>query len=168
MRIMGIDPGTAVTGYGVIEAGPGEMKLYRYGCLHTRAGDPLHLRLASLYEQLTVLLRETEPSSLAVEELFFNKNVRTALSVGQARGVVLLAAAHARISVVEYSPLQVKQAVTGYGRAPKDQVQRMVQDILKLPEPPAPDDAADALAVAVCHAAYQSFRERVEGGGFFC
>ncbi|GFN23187.1 crossover junction endodeoxyribonuclease RuvC [Thermanaeromonas sp. C210] len=168
MRILGIDPGTATTGYGLIETGREGMRLHGYGCLRTRAGDPLPLRLASLYEQLTALIREMEPSSMAIEELFFNKNVRTALSVGQARGVVLLAAAHARLPVVEYTPLQVKQAVTGYGRAPKDQVQRMVQAILKLPELPAPDDAADALAVAVCHAAYQSFRDQVEGGGFFC
>ncbi|MGI9952668.1 crossover junction endodeoxyribonuclease RuvC [Moorellaceae bacterium AZ2] len=165
MRILGIDPGTAVTGYGLIETGKQGMRLHDYGCLRTPASDPLPVRLASLYEQLVALIREMEPSYMATEELFFNKNTRTALAVGQARGVVLLAAAHARLPVVEYTPLQVKQAVTGYGRASKQQVQRMVQAILKLPQVPAPDDAADALAVALCHAAYQGFRDKVEGGG---
>ncbi|MGB9661148.1 MAG: crossover junction endodeoxyribonuclease RuvC [Moorellaceae bacterium] len=163
MRILGIDPGTAITGYGIIELGKDGPHVGEYGCIRTSSTQGLPLRLASLYERVTTLIVQNKPCCLAVEEVFFNKNTRTALAVGQARGVVLLAAAHAGLAVVEYTPLQVKQAVTGYGRADKPQMQRMIQALLNLPQLPAPDDVADALAVALCHASYLNFKEKVQG-----
>ncbi|MCG0277505.1 MAG: crossover junction endodeoxyribonuclease RuvC [Thermanaeromonas sp.] len=158
MRILGIDPGTATTGYGIIEAEGSLVKAGEYGSISTSPAYPLPLRLANLYEQVLSLIRREKPSCLAVEEIFFSRNTRTAMAVGQARGVVILAATHAGLEVAEYTPLEVKQAVTGYGRAPKYQVQRMVQAILNLPQLPQPDDAADALAVALCHVAHQTLR----------
>lgn len=153
MRILGVDPGTAVTGYGVIDEGPrGGVVAVAYGVIQTAAGESVASRLADIYRRMAGLIAEYQPDWLAIEELFFNKNVRTALSVGQARGVTLLAAAQAGLPVAEYTPLQVKQAISNYGRASKQQMQRMVQIILGLAEIPQPDDAADALAVALCHA----------------
>lgn len=167
MRILGIDPGTATTGYGIIEVGKEGLRVSEYGCVRTSTADSLPVRLASLYEQVMSLILQQKPCCMAVEEVFFNKNTRTALAVGQARGVVLLAAAHAELPVAEYTPLQVKQAITGYGRASKAQMQRMVKVLLNLPQLPAPDDAADALAVAICHASCHNFRKKVEGVGGF-
>ena len=152
MLIMGVDPGTAITGYGLLEYAGSSFRMVESNCIKTEAGRPLAERLRIIYTRLGEIIQEHRPAEFAVEELFFNTNTRTALAVGHARGVVLLAAAEAGLAVNEYTPLQVKQAVTGYGRAEKKQVQYMVKRILALPEPPRPDDVADALAVAICHA----------------
>jgi crossover junction endodeoxyribonuclease RuvC len=151
MRVLGVDPGTAITGYGFVESDNGALSLRAYGAITTPAGQPLPERLATLYRELSRLIAQHQPDAAAVEELFFQKNARTALAVGQARGVVLLAAAHANLPVHEYTPLQVKDAVVGYGKATKDQVQQMVALLLGLDFVPQPDDAADAVAVAICH-----------------
>ena len=151
MVVLGIDPGTATTGYGFIrdtETGP---VLVAYGAVLTPAGTPMPERLKTMYRELTQLLLLHHPDSAAVEKLFFQKNVSTAMTVGQARGVALLALAQANVSVGEYTPRDVKQAVAGYGGADKSQVQHMVRAILHLTDIPKPDDAADALAVAICH-----------------
>jgi crossover junction endodeoxyribonuclease RuvC len=152
MIVLGIDPGTAITGYGVIRETPeGEIQTIDYGVITTPAGMPLEQRLRNLYQQLRELMLLHQPDSGAVEKLFFQRNVKTALAVGQARGVVLLAFAESGLDVISYSPMEVKQAVTGYGAADKRQVQQMVKALLQLEEVPHPDDAADALAVALCH-----------------
>ncbi|MBN1979502.1 MAG: crossover junction endodeoxyribonuclease RuvC [Anaerolineae bacterium] len=151
MRVLGIDPGTAITGYGVVEEQGGELKALAFGAIKTSAERPLSARLQTIYRGVKELALEWKPSAAAVEELFFSSNVRTAMSVGQARGVTLLALADAGLPVAEYTPLTVKQAVTGYGGADKAQMQEMVRLLLGLAETPRPDDAADALAVAVCH-----------------
>ncbi|MBC7224770.1 MAG: crossover junction endodeoxyribonuclease RuvC [Anaerolineae bacterium] len=151
MRVLGIDPGTARVGYGVVEGEGALLRAVTYGVVATPASQALPERLKEIYRAIGALISEVAPDALAAEELFFSRNARTAFAVGQARGVVLLAAAHAAVPVFEYTPLQVKQAVVGYGRAPKEQVQEMVRVLLSLPEVPRPDDAADALAVAICH-----------------
>ncbi|MER3399576.1 MAG: crossover junction endodeoxyribonuclease RuvC [Thermoflexus sp.] len=151
MRVLGIDPGIAITGYGVIEERDGQLEALAYGEIRTPAGDPLPLRLRRLYEGLQGLIQAHRPEAAAVERLFFGRNVTTAFAVGQARGVALLALAQAEIPVYEYTPADVKQALVGYGNAPKAQIQAMVRMVLRLPETPRPDDVADALAVAVCH-----------------
>ncbi|MFZ5631379.1 MAG: crossover junction endodeoxyribonuclease RuvC [Bacillota bacterium] len=152
MRIMGIDPGTAITGYSVIGYSGGSFRIYDYGAVRTDSQMDLPGRLGVLYRNLTGIIKEHRPDHFAIEELFFNKNSKTALAVGHARGVAMLAAVQSGIPVFEYTPLQVKQAVVGHGRAAKEQVQFMVRAILGLKENPGPDDVADALAVAVCHA----------------
>ncbi len=152
MKILGIDPGTAIMGYGLTNFVGNKFEVIDYGCFYTKAGEPLALRLKQLYQRLEALIGEHSPDHLVVEELFFNKNATTAFAVGQARGIVLLAGAQVEIPVFEYTPLQVKQAVVGYGRADKNQVQQMVKTLLGLPQLPKPDDAADALAIAICHA----------------
>jgi crossover junction endodeoxyribonuclease RuvC len=154
--VLGIDPGTAIMGYGLVRApdgaaSPGDFELVEYGTLTTPAGMPLARRLLNLYGQLNSLLDRFSPSEVVVEELFFNRNTTTAIAVGQARGVALLAAASHNLTVQEYTPLQVKQALAGYGRATKEQVQQMVRVLLDLDYTPQPDDAADALALAICH-----------------
>jgi crossover junction endodeoxyribonuclease RuvC len=151
MRVLGIDPGTAITGYGLVEEVGGDLKLVAFGVIRTPAGQSLPGRLQLIYRAVSNLAEEWEPEAAAVEELFFSRNVRTAMSVGQARGVALLALADAGLDVAEYTPLAIKQAVTGYGNADKVQVQEMVRLLLALAEVPRPDDAADALAVAICH-----------------
>jgi crossover junction endodeoxyribonuclease RuvC len=151
MRVLGIDPGTATTGYGVVEEVKGDLKPLAFGVIRTPADQPLPNRLQSIYQALKELAAEWVPTVAAVEELFFSRNVRTAMSVGQARGVTLLALADVGLDVAEYTPLAIKQAVTGYGNADKAQVQEMVRLLLGLAEAPRPDDAADALAVAICH-----------------
>jgi crossover junction endodeoxyribonuclease RuvC len=151
MIVLGIDPGTATTGYGVIRGDDREPMLVAYGTVQTPAGAPMPERLLSLYRALTELIALHRPETGAVEKLFFQRNVSTAMTVGQARGVALLALAEAGLSVGEYNPRDVKQAVTGYGAADKGQMQAMVRAILNLAELPRPDDAADALAVAICH-----------------
>ncbi|ABO50188.1 Holliday junction endonuclease RuvC [Desulforamulus reducens MI-1] len=156
MIILGIDPGTAITGYGVIEFIGNRYKPITYSCLRTEPDLPLDLRLKKLYQGLMDIIKRYQPDCMAVEELFFNKNARTALAVGHARGIALLAGANSSIPVAEYTPLQVKQAVTGYGKAEKQQIQFMVKTLLSLPEIPKPDDVADALAVAICHAQWSS------------
>ena len=152
MIVLGIDPGTARTGYGLVSREGSALEMLDYGCLETVNDRPLAARLLLIHEALTDLIETHRPEAVGVERLFFNKNVQTAFAVGQARGVVLLAAAQHGLPVLEYGPHEVKLAVTGYGRAPKDQVQRMVQLVLSMSELPRPDDAADALAVAVCTA----------------
>lgn len=153
MIILGIDPGTAITGCAVIEStdGSNRMRALDYGCIRTKADIPMHVRLREIYSSLCEKVHEYRPEIVAIEQLYFNRNVTTALAVGQARGVAILAAANCGLEVAEYTPLQVKQSVTGYGRARKEQVQRMVKALLALPEIPRPDDVADALAVAICH-----------------
>jgi crossover junction endodeoxyribonuclease RuvC len=151
MLVLGIDPGTAITGYGLVKGEGDDLTLVAYGAITTSSDWLLPERLQRIYRELTALIEDQQPTAAAVEELFFSKNVRTALSVGQARGVALLAAANAGLPIHEYTPLQVKQAIAGYGRATKDQVQQMVKMLLALDSVPQPDDAADAIAVAICH-----------------
>ena len=152
MIILGIDPGTATTGYGIIEVIGVAYKTIDYGSINTRAGQPMPDRLERLYRGVCQLIEKYRPDEAAVEQLYFNTNATTAISVGQARGVILLAAAQNKLNIGEYTPLQVKQSVVGYGKADKKQVQYMVTNFLSLPSPPKPDDAADALAIAICHA----------------
>lgn len=152
MIVLGIDPGTARTGYGLVERDGAQLRARDHGCLETLPDRELPERLLFIHQALTELIEEHRPDAVGVERLFFNRNVQTAFAVGQARGVVLLAAAQHGLPVFEYAPHEVKIAVTGYGKATKDQVQRMVQMILGLSALPRPDDAADALAVAVCTA----------------
>ncbi len=151
MLVLGIDPGTAITGYGLVREEEERLVLLRCGVIATPSGQPLAERLQSIYRGLTGLIQEHQPDAAAVEELFFSRNVRTALSVGHARGVALLALADAGLPIHEYKPLEVKQAIAGYGGADKRQVQEMVRLLLDLERVPQPDDAADAVAVAVCH-----------------
>ena len=150
MIVLGIDPGTAMTGYGLVERTGSRLRAVDYGCLETPAGMPLSERLLLIQDGLIDLVETHRPDLVAVERLFFNKNVQTAFAVGQARGVALLTAARFGLPVHEYGPHEVKLAVTGHGRAEKVQVQRMVQVVLGLATLPRPDDAADALAIAIC------------------
>jgi crossover junction endodeoxyribonuclease RuvC len=152
VRVLGIDPGTAITGYALVGEDPGgEPQLLCCGTVQTQASAPMPQRLLIIYQAITELIQESSPDAVAVEELFFKRNVTTALTVGQARGVVLLAAAQARLPVHEYKPADVKMALVGYGGADKRQMQEMVRLTLRLDEIPRPDDAADAAAVAICH-----------------
>jgi crossover junction endodeoxyribonuclease RuvC len=149
---LGIDPGTATTGFGLVRSlDDGSLEMVAYGTIQTPAGQPAHQRLAILYHRLQEILILHRPDVVAVEKLFFQRNVSTAIGVGQARGVVLLSIAEAGLEVFEYTPNEVKQAVAGYGAAQKRQVQEMVRTLLGMPEIPQPDDAADALAVAITH-----------------
>ncbi len=152
LRILGIDPGTATTGYGIVETDGETLVPIVHGVITTSPALPLSCRLKQLHTQLLDLIRVYGPTQAAVEELFFSRNARTAMAVGHARGVVLLGLADARLPISEYTPTQVKQATTGYGGATKEQVQEMVRLLLGLDYSPHPDDAADALAVAICHA----------------
>ena len=164
MLVIGIDPGTATTGYGLIESkDEGSLKSVEYGVIETSSKLPPHQRLLKIYQQLQKLIDLHQPESGAVEKLFFQRNVKTAISVGQGRGVAMLALAEAGIPMMEYSPLEVKQAVVGYGRADKIQVQNMVKALLTLDELPSPDDAADALAVAICHIHSQKIKTLLNG-----
>ena len=151
MRVLGIDPGIAITGYGLVEEREGSLEALAYGDIRTPAGDPLPQRLRQLYEAICSLIEAHLPDVAAIERVFFGRNVTTAFAVGQARGVALLALAQAQIPIYEYAPADVKQALVGYGSAPKAQIQAMVRMLLHLPEIPRPDDVADALAVAICH-----------------
>lgn len=152
VRIMGIDPGIAIVGFGFIDKQGSKLSPVQYGSIQTEAGTDPGIRLKQVYDAAVQLLDRYKPDAVAVEKLFFNRNVTTAFSVGQARGVLVLAAVQNGIPVAEYTPLQVKQAVVGYGKAEKKQVQEMVRMFLKLSVVPKPDDVADALAVAICHA----------------
>lgn len=165
MLAIGIDPGTAITGYGLVrQTEAGDLLAVDWGVILTPAKMPMGERLTQLHVSLTELLQKHQPQSAAVEALFFQRNVRTAMSVGQARGVVLLALQQAGLSVIDYTPNQVKQAVSGYGAADKHQMQAMVYALLKLPELPTPDDAADALAIAICHLNTQRTRRAISLG----
>ena len=152
MTILGIDPGFAIVGFGVLQMNREKAILYRCGVIKTQAGVPMPRRLLQIGEDLDSLITQFNPDAMAVEELFFNTNVTTGIGVAQARGVILFTAEKLGIPVFEYTPLQVKQAVAGYGRAEKRQVMEMTRRILELPTVPKPDDAADAVAVALCHA----------------
>ena len=152
MRILGIDPGYAIVGFGVLDADRGKARLVRCGAINTRAGTPMPLRLLQIQEDLETLIRDFSPDVMAIEELFFNTNVTTAIGVAQARGVILATAARLGVHIFEYSPSQVKIAVVGYGKAERRQVMDMTKRILGLSAVPKPDDAADAVAIALCHA----------------
>ena len=152
MIIFGLDPGYAIVGYGIIEYKANKFRVIDYGAITTSKDDDLNDRLLQIYNQLTVLIDTYKPDALSIEQLFFNTNSTTAIGVAQARGICVLAAKQHNMSIAEYTPLQVKQAVTGYGKAVKKQVQEMTRMLLNLREVPKPDDTADALAVAICHA----------------
>ena len=152
MRILGIDPGYGITGFGVIEAERGQNRLITCGAITTPAGMDFSARLEIIYEDMRRLLAETKPDAVAIEELFFGQNVTTGIGVAQSRGVILLAIRQAGLEVTSYKPMQVKQAVVGYGNATKHQVQEMTKRLLGLNAMPKPDDAADAIAIALCHA----------------
>lgn len=157
--VLGIDPGTAITGYGVVmQDGRGDFALLACGVIRTEPDVAMPLRLKEIFLDVQSLIREFKPEEVAVEKLFFGRNVTTAISVGQARGAVLLAAALNQVEVAEYTPSEVKQAISGYGNAEKRQVQEMVQRLLRLEEPPQPDDAADGVAIALCHLQALTYR----------
>jgi crossover junction endodeoxyribonuclease RuvC len=151
MVILGIDPGVAIVGYGVVECVSGNFRCLEYGCITTPAHTLLEDRLSEIYDGMTELIARHRPDCMSIEELFFNNNQKTAVDVAQARGVILLAANKAKLPIYEYTPLQVKSAVVGYGRAEKQQVMYMVRQYLHMKETPKPDDAADAFAIAICH-----------------
>lgn len=152
MIIIGIDPGYAIVGFGVIEYKANKFRVLDYGAITTSKDDDLNDRLLQIYNQLCVVMDSYKPDALSIEKLFFNTNATTAIGVAEARGVCLLAAKQRGLDIAEYTPLQVKQAVTGYGKAVKQQVQEMTRMLLNLQKVPKPDDTADALAVAICHA----------------
>ena len=152
MRILGIDPGVAIVGFGVIESDRGQQRMIQYGAITTQAGLPLATRLVQIGNELEQLIEQFQPDELAIEELFFSKNITTGIAVAHGRGVVLYTAEKMQIPIYEYTPMQVKQAVVGYGLAEKKQVMDMTRRLLKLKSIPRPDDAADALAIAICHA----------------
>lgn len=158
MRILGIDPGYAIVGFGILEAAGGTARLLRCGAINTPAGVPMPRRLLQIQEDMEILLREFAPEVMAIEELFFNTNVTTGIGVAQARGVILASAARAGVPIFEYTPSQVKQAVVGYGKAEKRQVMDMTKRLLHLQAVPKPDDAADAVAIALCHARTRTSR----------
>ncbi|KPL18507.1 MAG: crossover junction endodeoxyribonuclease RuvC [Anaerolineae bacterium SM23_84] len=159
--VLGIDPGTATTGYGIVRFDGDALQAVTYGVITTASTLPLPRRLQQLYTELLDLIHTHQPTDACVEQLFFARNVRSALSVGHARGVILLALADAGLDTHEYTPLQVKKAIVGYGRAGKEQMQQMVRLLLSLESLPQPDDAADALAVAICHAHSYSTRAQL-------
>lgn len=152
MRILGIDPGVAIVGFGLIESDRGTLRMLQYGAITTPAGLPLAARLAQINRDMEELINTFRPDEISVEELFFSKNITTGIAVAHARGVILCAAEKKKIPIYEYTPMQVKQAVAGYGLADKKQVMDMTRRLLKLKSVPRPDDAADALAIALCHA----------------
>lgn len=152
MRILGIDPGVAIVGFGVLDCAGGTQRMVQYGAINTPAGLPLAARLLQIESDLTALIEQFKPDEMAIEELFFSKNITTGIAVAHARGVILCAAEKQHLPIYEYTPMQVKQAVVGYGLAEKKQVMDMTCRLLKLKVIPRPDDAADALAVAICHA----------------
>jgi crossover junction endodeoxyribonuclease RuvC len=162
MRILGIDPGYAILGYGVIDMKGNRFSVCGYGAITTDAALKMPDRLKHLYTQVMEIIREYEPDVAAIEELFFNTNSKTAILVGQARGVAILACANSGLEIREYTPLQIKQGLVGYGRAEKQQIQTMVKTILNLSEVPKPDDTADALAAAICHGHSAGHLSRLE------
>lgn len=165
MRILGIDPGIAIVGYGIVDKEGNRYKTVAYDAVTTRAHTPLEQRLEKVYNGVDEIIKAYKPDVMSIEELFFNNNAKTALTVGQARGVIILAAVKNGIPIYEYTPLQVKQALTGYGRASKSQIQQMMKSMLGLTEIPKPDDVADALAIAVCHGNSIRFNSIKQFGG---
>ena len=161
MRILGIDPGFAITGYSIIDYIGNRFKLLASGAIRTEAGMSFPLRLSEIFTDLNQIIDEYEPDAIAVEELFFNNNAKTAINVAQARGVILVVGCQRNIPTFEYTPLQVKQAVVGYGRADKVQVQKMVKTILKVEKLPKLDDITDSMAIAICHAHSSRFAQKL-------
>ena len=151
MIILGIDPGLAIVGWGVLECVGGKFRVMGYGSIQTKAGLPIEERLSQIYDGMNTIIDKYKPDVMSIEELFWNTNQKTGICVAEARGTILLSAHRHGLKIFEYTPLQVKQAVVGYGRAEKRQVITMVTSILNLPKPPKPDDTADALAAAICH-----------------
>ena len=151
MRILGVDPGYAIVGYGVVEFDGVRFSTVGYGAITTEANTPFPDRLKSIYDDMTAVIKKYRPDCIAIERLYFNTNTTTAIDVAQARGVIILAAKNCSLEIAEYTPLQVKQAITGYGRAEKYQVMEMVKNLLFLSAVPKPDDTADALALTICH-----------------
>ena len=169
MRILGIDPGYGITGFGLVEAQGGQFRLLRCGAITTPAGMDFSARLEIIYEDMKQLLQVAQPDVVAIEELFFGQNVTTGIGVAQSRGVILLAIRQAGLEVYQYKPMQVKQAVVGYGNASKHQVQDMTKRLLGLSAMPKPDDAADAIAIALCHGRSSTSllaRAQQQSGGF--
>jgi crossover junction endodeoxyribonuclease RuvC len=162
MRIIGVDPGIARVGWGVVDSKGNKLSPINFGCFETSKDDPVEIRLLAIHNFLTKLFLEYKPDALSVEELFFNKNVSTALTVGQARGIVILAAALHNVPFYSFTPLQVKMALTGYGRADKSQIGHMVKTLLYLKAIPKPDDTADALAIAITHAFTHKLKAKYE------
>ena len=166
MRILGIDPGYATIGYGIIDYFHGRFSVAGFGAITTKAGLPFEARLRDIYDDMNTVIEKYKPDDMSIEKLYFNTNTTTAIDVAQARGVIVLSAAQNGLNISEYTPLQVKQAITGYGRAEKRQVMEMVKGFLGLERVPKPDDTADALALAVCHANYSgSAYSRLYKGG---
>ncbi|MGB8954869.1 MAG: crossover junction endodeoxyribonuclease RuvC [Tumebacillaceae bacterium] len=163
MRILGIDPGYGRTGYGVVDVVGNRMKSVEYGCIETKPNTPMPDRLFDIYGAVKEIIARLQPEAMAIEQLFFAKNVTTGIDVAQARGVVLLAAREAHLPIGEYTPMQVKQSLVGYGKADKKQMQEMVRMFLGLAQIPKPDDAADGLAIAITHGHTAPFLHRVEG-----
>lgn len=161
MRILGIDPGFAITGYSIIDYIGNRFILVDSGAVTTKAGESFPLRLSKLYTDINLIIDQYQPDAMSVEELFFNNNVKTAINVAQARGIVLVAGCQKNIPTYEYTPLQVKQAVVGYGRADKIQVQKMVKTILKVDTLPKLDDITDSMAIAICHAHSAKFSQKL-------
>lgn len=161
MIILGIDPGYAIVGFGVIRKEGAKLTPIQYGSIQTKAGLDTGPRLMKIYDATKQIIEEYKPNEMALEKLYFNRNVTTALTVGQARGVLMLAGVEAGLPILEYTPLQVKQATVGYGKAEKVQIQEMVKVLLRLKEVPKPDDVADALAIAITHAHSSSFAQRI-------
>jgi crossover junction endodeoxyribonuclease RuvC len=164
MRIIGIDPGIARLGWGVIDSNGNKVKPINFGCFETSKDDPVQVRLLAIHNFLDKLFLEYKPDALSIEELFFNKNVSTALTVGQARGIVLLASALHNVPFYSFTPLEIKMALTGYGRADKSQIGHMVKTLLYLKSIPKPDDTADALAIAITHAFTSKLKTQIEKG----
>jgi len=163
IRILGVDPGSGTTGYGIIETDGSVHRAVLFGAIKTPSRRPFQQRLLKIYEELSRILVREKADVVAIEDVFYATNVQSALKLGHARGIPLLIAAQKKLPVYEYSPLEVKNSVVGYGRAEKTQVQSMVQMLLKLPEMPTPDDAADALAVAICHAHHMTAHNLIQG-----
>lgn len=161
MRILGIDPGYAILGWSVLDLKGNHFSVVDYGAITTDAKMEMPIRLQHLYTELTAIIAKYQPEEAAIEELFFNNNAKTAIMVGQARGVIVLACVNGGLEISEYTPLQIKQALVGYGRADKKQIQAMVKAILNLSEVPKPDDTADAVAAAICHGHSRGTRKRI-------
>lgn len=161
MRIIGIDPGYAILGYGVVDFNANKFTLVSYGVITTEANTEMPERLKTIYSELMEIIQEFEPDVASIEELFFNSNAKTAIKVGEARGAAILACANSGLPIYEYTPLQIKQALAGYGRAGKDQIQQIVKSVLGLKEIPRPDDAADGVAAAICHGNSSGYIDRV-------
>ena len=164
MRVMGIDPGSLCTGYGIVEEAGGQLTSIHFGSITSQSKNPFAQRLKTIYDGLASVMEEYQPNAVAVEDIFFAANAKSTIKLGQTRGVALLAAAQADITLAEYTPLEVKQSVVGYGRADKHQVRDMVTAILKLKQKPEPLDASDALAVAICHLHSYQAKARLKAG----